>query len=492
MSRSRIAAAAAAAALLGGCMVGPDYQRPKQEQTPEKWAGLDPAVADAATTSHPVDGVADLTRWWASFQDPVLTSLVERAAIGNLDLVAAQARIRQARARRGIAVGGFWPAVDAFASAAHAPDFTDVNGGIVDNGNLFTAGFDANWEIDIFGRIRRGIEATEADVGAAIADRRDVWITLAAEVASTYAQLRASQEQLRIVEGNLAAQQDTRELTRRLFDAGLVGALDVANATAQVEATMSRIPVFRAAVRESIYALSVLLGRAPAELLAELTPPAPIPGGPAKVPVGLPSELLERRPDIRRASAQLHAATARVGVAIADQFPRLTLTAAVGAQSGDFGDFVGLASKYWSVGAGVVWPIFRGGAIQSNIELQKAVTDEALAAYRQQVLVAFKEVEVALVRYTQEQSRRAALARTVEANREAVSLATALYTAGRTDFLNVLAVQRALLDSQEALAASDRAVADGLIALYKSLGGGWELIEEDPPATPVAQAEPTP
>lgn len=471
--RPALAAGAAAGLLCGGCMVGPDFARP-QPEAPQDWAGLDPAVTSAATGSKPIAGAADLTRWWAQFNDAELTSLVERAAEGNLDLAAAQARIRAARARRGIAVGGLFPAVDAFASAAHAPDFTDTTGDFVDNGNLFAAGFDASWELDVFGRVRRGIEATDAGIASAQADLRDVWVTLAAEVASTYAQLRAAQEQLRTVEGNLAAQKDTQQLTQKLFDSGLVGALDVANSTAQVEATSSRLPLYRSAVRESIYTLSILVGKPPAALLQELQAPAPIPVPPATIPVGLPSDLLTRRPDIRRAEADLHAATARVGIAVADQFPRITLTAAIGTQSGDISDFVGLATKYWSVGAGAIWPLFRGGAIQSNIELQKAGVEEAVAAYRQQVLVAFKEVEVAMVRFTQEQSRRAALGRTVAANKDALGLATELYTAGRTDFLNVLAVQRALLDSQEALAASDRAVADNLIALYKALGGGWE------------------
>lgn len=475
MSSRRHACALVAGAVIAahGCTVGPDYERPKVE-APEAWAGLDVDAQPASLDSAPVHGAVKLVQWWAGFNDPILTRLIERAALSNLDLVAAEARLRAARARRGIAVGGLFPTVDAFVAGAHAPEFDSPDGTFSDNTNLFAAGFDASWELDLFGRVKRGIEATDAGVESAVQDRRDVWITLAAEVASTYTQLRAAQEQLRTVQGNLTAQLDTRSLTQSLNQAGIVGALDVSNATAQVEATSSRLPVLLAAVRENIYTLGVLVGVEPAALLEELLPAGPIPVSPSQIPVGLPSELLLRRPDIRRAEAELHASTARVGAAIADQFPRITLSAALGVQNTDFSNFVSLATRYWSVGAGAVVPIFEGGKIQSNIALQRAATDEALAVYRQQVLVAFKEVEVALVRFTQEQARRAALQRTVDATKDSVALSTELYTVGRTDFLNVLTAQRAQLEAEEALAASDRAVTDHLIALYKALGGGWE------------------
>ena len=469
--------------VLYGCMVGPDYERPKMPDE-TKWAGLDPAITNAATKSKPVDGAVVLTQWWTTFNDPLLTQLIERAATGNFDMAAAEARIRQARARRGIVFGGLVPNVDAFGSAAKNPDFSNSDGGMVGTGDLFTAGFDASWELDIFGRVRRNLEATDAGIDRAIADRRDVWVSLAAEVASTYAQVRAAQEQLRTAHGNLDAQRDTQSLTRKLFDAGIVGALDVANSTAQVESTTSRIPAFESSVREGIYSLSVLLGQPPATLLQELSTPAPIPTPPAQIPVGLPSELLQRRPDLRRAEADLHMATARVGAAVAEQYPRISLTGGVGTQTTSTTDLVGLATQYWSVGAGATLPLFEGGRIQSNIALQKATTDEAVANYRKAVLIALKEVEVALISFSQQQTRRAALNRTVDANRDAVGFATELYAAGRTDFLNVLAAQRSLLDSMESLAMSDRAVVDQSIALYKALGGGWDTqlptIDEEP------------
>lgn len=473
--------AAVAAAMLSlhlivaipGCMVGPDYKRP-DTQAPKGWAGLAPDIANSATASKPSSGPPDLARWWASFGDPTLTSLVERAASGNFDLVAASARIRQARARRAIVFGGLLPSVEAFGTAAHQPEFFDADGVFSDNTNLFAAGFDASWELDLFGRVRRGLEATDAGIAFAYADYRDVWVSLAGEVADTYTQLRGSQRQLEIARGNLATQGDTRELTRKLQEAGLVGALDVANATAQVEATTSRVPALEAQVHAAIYALSVLIGQDPAALLGELSAPGPIPISPPRVAIGIPSDLLQRRPDIRRAEAELHAATARVGIAVSEQFPRVTLSAALGVQNSQFENFVSLATRYWSVGVGVTQPIFEGGRIHANIELQKAVTEEAIALYRQRVLVAFQDVESNLVSFSKEQQRRESLKRTMDANQDAVNLATDLYGAGKTDFLNVLIAQRALLESQDALSRSDQAVASRLIALYKALGGGWE------------------
>ena len=488
----RTAAAAGAMAMLAapGCMVGPDAERP-QVDAPAKWGALDPSVTDAARQSRPVEGAPDLARWWATFNDPVLTSLVERAAIGNLDLAAAEARVRAARAQRAIAIGGLLPSVDAFGTASHDPDFTTADGPFVPNTSLFAAGFDASWELDIWGKIRRGIEATDAGIAAAQFGMRDVWVTLAGEVAATYLQLRTAQAQLAIVRGNLAAQQDALDITTRLYETGMRGALDVSNARAQVEATRSRIPRLESLVREQICTLGLLLGQQPTSLLPELTVAAPIPSVPPRIPVGLPSELLLRRPDIRRAEAELHAATARIGVAIGQQFPTISLTAGLGTQSSDAGSLFGLASNYWSAGANATFPLFRGGAIQANIVLQKALADAAIAAYRRQVLAALRDVEVAITNFAQEQARREALAKSVAANVDAVGLAQQLYLAGRTDFLNVIATQRSLLDSQEALAGSEQAIAFNLVALYKALGGGWEdmqLKDGDQPAAEPATA----
>jgi NodT family efflux transporter outer membrane factor (OMF) lipoprotein len=478
---------ATATLALAGCMLGPNFDPPKVDE-PKGWKGLDPAVTDTATTSKPVAGEPDVAQWWSSFNDTTLTTLIERADADNQTLASAEARIRAARARRAIAIGGLYPVVDAFGGAAHSPNFASTTVPYSPGTDLFAAGFDASWELDIFGRIRRRIEVTEAELNAAIYDMRDVRVTLAAEVASNYAQLRTAQAQLVILRNNLATQEDALKLTTRLYEAGIVGLLDVSNARAQVESTRSRVPIFESSVREAIYTLDVLIGKDPRTLLAELEPSGPMLMAPQRIPVGLPSQLLKRRPDIRRAEAQLHAATARIGIAIADQFPTVSLTGALGTQSTNASNIVSLATTYWSVGANATWTIFDGGKLQANVLLQKALTEAAIADYRQQVLVAFRDVEVALVNFSQEQSRRDALRHSVDAFNEAVGLATELYTAGRTDFLNVLAAQRSLLDTQEALAQSERAIADDLIALYKALGGGWGTDPSDSPADEPAPA----
>lgn len=452
---------------LAGCTVGPDYKAPETTD-PQGWAGLGPAAAGANVTSTPVAGPADVSAWWMQFNDPVLTSLIERAAQGNLTLAQSDTIVRQARAARTIASGGLYPSVDASASASRSR-----SGGRT--GNLFRAGFDATWELDVFGGVQRGVEAADAQIDSALYDKSATIVTIAGEVATTYLDLRGAQRQLAIARQNLAAQQTTLDLTQERFDAGFIGALDVANAKANVTQTSSQIPGFDAQIHASIYALSVLLGRQPGELLAELSTDAPPDAAvpPSEVPIGLPSELLQRRPDIMRAQADLHAATARIGVAVADQYPRFSLTGSLGTQGNRIQSLGTIANRYWSIGPAASLPIFSGGRIEGNIEQARAAADQALLAYRASVLVALQDVETALVNFTREQQRRAALVESVEANKQAVDLSLQLYSAGRTDFLNVLSAQRQLYSTQSALTQSQTTVGTNLVALYKSLGGGW-------------------
>jgi NodT family efflux transporter outer membrane factor (OMF) lipoprotein len=327
----------------------------------------------------------------------------------------------------------------------------------------------------VFGGVRRGIEASEADLAAEVENRRDVLVTLTSEVALNYIDLRGLQQQIAISLENLKAQEYSADLTRRRFRGGLVSALDVANAEAQVATTQSQIPLLQASAQRAIFSLGFLLGREPGALLEELSSDRPLPPIPQEVPVGLPSDLLRRRPDVRRAEAQLHAATARVGVATAELFPRFSLTGAVGLQGNQPKSLLNASNNFWSIGPGVSWPIFDAGRIRASIEVQNAVQEEALLAYQSAVLTSLQDVESALVSYAQEQRHRQALIGAVGANRRAVDLATRLYQQGQTDFLNVLSAQRALYASQDALAQSDRIVATDLIALYKALGGGWEF-----------------
>ncbi len=449
-----------------GCLVGPDYQ-PPQMQVPGAWSG------PTAAPSTPVE-VQDLVHWWTAFNDPVLTSLVDRAAASNLDLKLAEARIRQARAARGIAVAGLGPTVNASGDVVRSRSaITTGNRTQGTITNLYQTGLDSTWELDIFGGTRRNIEAADADLQGAVEDRRDVLVTLTAEVALNYIDLRSFQQRIDIARKNLKAQQHTADLTRQRFEAGFVGRLDVANADAQVATTASVIPLLESSARQTIYNLGILLGREPAALLEELTPAAGIPAAPPEVPAGLPADMLRRRPDIRRAEAQIHAATARIGVATADLFPKFALSGAAGFRSNQFHSWVDWVNRFWSIGPSASWQVFASGAIRSNIRLQEAIQEQSLFAYQQTVLTALQDVENALVASAKEADHLKALTEAVAANRQAVQLSTMLYTQGQVDFLNVLNAQRSLFVSEDALVQSTGTVSTNLVALYKALGGGW-------------------
>jgi multidrug efflux system outer membrane protein len=456
-------------ATLSSCMVGPNYQ-PPQTRVPADWSGAPAVPATLAENA--------LARWWTLFEDPTLASLVERAVRSNLDLMLAEARIRQARAVRKIAVSGLGPTVDASgffqrsdSGGSSGSGHSNRTGDTVVN--QYQAGFDAGWELDIFGGVRRGIEAADADLQASVETRRDVLVTLTAEVASTYIDLRAFQQRIRIARENLEVQQHTAELTRRRFQAGFVSALDVANADAQVATTSGQIPLLEASAQQSSYSLSVLLGLDPAALNQELSQALMIPPAPPATPLGVPSDLLRRRPDIRRAEADIHAATARIGVATADLFPTFTISGTVGVRASDFGSWLDWASRFWSFGPSASWNVFASGATRSNIEQQQALQEQSLITYRQTVLTALQEVENALIASAKEAQHREALVDAVSANRKAVVLATTLYTEGQVDFLNVLNSQQSLYSSEDALVQSTGNVSTNLVALYKALGGGW-------------------
>jgi multidrug efflux system outer membrane protein len=490
--------AALIAATLVGCAVGPDYRRP-ETKAPSTWDGQN-AVTPANPSKTTIDAVT-LVEWWTAFNDPTLSSLVDMAVRANLDVRLAEARIRQARAARWVAGAPLWPQVDAtiLYERSHNPTATigvsgggsagveSVNvsgagssgggssGGVPPFRELFQAGLDASWELDVFGGTRRNLEAAGADLQAAVEDRRDVLVIMMGDVGTNYINLRGFQRQIDIARENLKAQKHNADIIQKRHDAGFVGGLDVANAKAQVATTEATIPLFESSARAAMYSLAVLLGREPAALTQDLAKAAPIPPTPPEIPVGLPSELLRRRPDIRRAEAQIHAATARIGVATADLFPRFFLTGSFGVTTGDVNKLGSLANnKFWSFGPSVTWPIFAGGRIYWNIKIQDALQEQALLTYEKTVLTALKDVETALVAYAKQQETRKSLSEAVVNNRIAVDLATQLYLAGKSDFLNVLIAQRSLFTSEDALARSTTTVDTNLIALYKALGGGWE------------------
>ena len=455
--------------LINGCAVGPDY-KPIETTLPSTWAGPAPK-SDTNTITE-----KDIACWWTAFNDPLLVSLVNRAIESNLDIRQAEARIRQARAARGVSLSGFGPVLNAVSSyrRSHSPQSAAANDGITSS--QYQAGFDAAWELDIFGGVRRSVEAADADLNVVIEGRNDVLVTLAAEVAVNYIDLRAYQQRLNIARNNLAAQKHTAELTHKIVTAGFANSLDAANADAQAATTAAQIPLLEASAEQSIYSLSLLIGREPAALLTELKESSDIPAASPLVPVGVPSDLLRRRPDIRRAEAQIHAATARIGVATADLFPKFSISGSAGFQNDEFNSWMDRVNRFWSFGPSVSWQIFNTGKTISNIELQKALQEQSAITYKQTILTALKEVDNALIASTKEEERKKAFSDAVAANKKAVDLAKQLYIHGQTDFLNVLLAQRSLYASEDALAQSTRTVSTNLVALYKAIGGGWGTI----------------
>src|SRR5712691_5054547 len=413
--------------LFAGCAVGPNYKRP-QVAVPTQWTVA--ATRGTETKSLETD------EWWASFQDPELNSLVERSASRNLDLKLALERVQEARAARGVARSGYFPSIDGAASGTRnrqrvigpvGPQNSPVI--VPVEFNNFQGGLSASWELDVFGATRRRVQAATADATAAEENRRDVLVILLGDVGRVYAQLRGFQRRLEIANKNIKTQQDT---------------LDLTSARAIVPSLLSGIDV-------SIHRLSVLLGEEPGALRSELEKVSPIPSAGPKVDVGLPSDLLKRRPDIRRSEAQLAAATARIGEAKADLFPRFVLTGTAGRQATQLHDLTLGAGNFFSAGPGISLPLFTGGRIRSNIAVQTSRQREALIGYQSTVLNALEEVENALVSYSQEQERRDRLNEAVSHSQLAVDLATEQYKAGLVDFLSVLDAQRDLYANEDQL-----------------------------------------
>ncbi len=476
-SQILLAGAALAFVLFQGCAVGPNFQPPKTT-APAQWSA---PMSGGETNLEP-----SLASWWKSFNDPQLDSLVERAVRTNQDLRIAEARVREARAFYRIASSQLWPTVDAGGSYARENQSKNqpilgslpMPSGIPFENNVYQAGFDASWEIDVFGGNRRAVEAGKAEVAAAEFGRRNVLVTLLGEVARNYVELRGCQRRLEIANKNLKTQQEALALTEDRFKNGLTSDLDVQQAATLLANTRAVIPMLETGIQGYIHRLGVLLGQPPEALLAELSAPAPIPSAPPIVPAGLPSELLRRRPDIQQAERQLAASTARIGVATADLFPKFSLTGIAGYESTSASDWFSGGSKFWSLGPTVQWRIFDAGRIRANIRVQNARQEQALAAYEKTVLMSFEDVENSLVAYAKEQIRRRSLEDAVESSQDSLHLANQLYANGLASFINVLDAERSLYQAEDALVQSDKAVTQNLISLYKALGGGWETLEQ--------------
>jgi multidrug efflux system outer membrane protein len=460
--------------LLSGCVVGPDYKRP-QMQVPDAFA------------NQTQDGLAAQeaeTFWWHGFQDTTLNQLVEQALAHNHDVRVAAARLREARALRSLTTFDRYPTVTSQAAYTRQRSSQAVSPPSGDrDSELYDVGFDASWELDFFGRVRRSIEASSAAVEAAEASRQEVIVSLLAEVARNYFELRGAQNRLAVARRNAENQRQTMDLTMALLEGGRGTELDTSRAEAQLTSTLASIPPLETSVKQAMYRLGVLIGQQPTALEAELSDPIPLPALPTLVALGRPDDLLRRRPDIRITERNLAAATANIGVATADLFPRVTLTGSVALQATSFVGLFKGGSDTFAIGPGIFWAAFDLGRVRARIRAADARTEAALAQYEQRVLVALEETENALVGFTRQQARRDWLRASAQASEKAQNLARQRYQFGVSDFLTVLDAERTLLDAQDRLADSETLTATSLVAVYKALGGGWESAPERADAT---------
>jgi NodT family efflux transporter outer membrane factor (OMF) lipoprotein len=484
-----------AATIMAGCTVGPNYRQPEIPTPPAylEAAGGPPAPPSATNAATP-----DLTAWWAQFHDPTLSSLVTRALAGNLDVATAVSRIRQARQQVTIAGAQAWPQIDAtgsvnntqlsknagfsqLASAFGGGGSSGGGGGSSGMGfglpgtdfTTYSAGFDASWELDLFGQTRRGVEAAKGRAQAKLWSLRDTEVSVASEVAADYLNLRALQQQIVVARGEAQRQQQLLELVRSRRTAGFATELEVSQQRNQLADSLAQTPTLEAEARGEIHALGVLVGQPPEALSDDLTAAAATPAAPPVVPVGLPAELLRRRPDVRQAERNLAAATADVGVAVGDLYPQVNLTGTGELISESLKTLVSANSIQTSATAAVVQHLFAGGRIRANIKATKEARQQAYLAYQKAVLTALKDVEDALSRYAGEQRRNVQLRAAAAAAETAYQTASARYQAGLSDFINVLDTEGAVFSAQSQLAQSDGQLDQDLVSLEKALGGGW-------------------
>jgi NodT family efflux transporter outer membrane factor (OMF) lipoprotein len=455
---------------LTGCApVGPNYVKPEKKVS-DNWHT---ELKDGLTAEEMNPAV--IAAWWNTFNDEELSSLIGRAVAGNLDVKQAQSRVVEARVERGIAQADLFPTLD-FSGSDKWIRNSNQNG----NGKtteLYSAGFDAGWEIDVFGGVRRSIEASQADLEASQEDLHDVLVTLAGEVALNYIEVRTFQARIATVNENINAQNETYQLIQWRSQAGLSDELALQQSLYNLESSRAEIPILHTNLEEAMNRIAVLLGEEPGAVHAELEKTAGIPVPPATIAVGVPAETIRRRPDIRVAERELAAQTARIGVATADLYPKFTLSGSIGVEAAMFSQFKNNIgnSHNWilSGGPGVSWAIFQGGAIRQNIKVQTARQEQALLTYESTILNAIEEVENALVSYSDEQNRMDNLTKATQAARKAVDLAQHEYEAGLVDFSNVLDAQRSLRSFEDQLAQSKGTVTSNLVRVYKALGGGW-------------------
>ena len=511
-----------AALVASGCTVGPNYTQPSL-WSPSTWLGagkqgsLQERKARSVVASVPIERAPD-PRWWDQFNDRELSALEHRVARENLDVRLATIRLVESRAELRVAAAAQYPSLTGTAGYTRQQiSSKEIERGLqnsVSSGGLgsllgsgntnslrqeagslkvpvideFQDGIDASWEIDLWGRVRRSVEAAGATLQASEEDRRSTLISRFAEVARDYMMLRGQQAQLAILHDNLRVAQASVVLTRQRFTGGLTTQLDVENAASQRDSVAAQIPDAEDQIAMQINALGMLLGEPPQALRAELQAAVPVPPVPPRVPVGVPSELARRRPDIREAEAQLHSATANVGVAVANFYPKVTLSGALNFEALSLRDLGFWSASAYSFGPSISLPIFEGGQLRGQLLLRQAQQQEAAITYQKTVLQAWQDVDNALTAYASEQRKRDALVRSVRSYQRALNLAQQQYVHGLQTFLNVLNAESGLFTARGQLASSTAAVSSDLVQLYNALGGGWETAF--PQATRVAKSGP--
>lgn len=445
---------------LCACAVGPDYQTP-EVALPGQWSHAKP-------TSTP-----DLKHWWRGLGDRTLDALIDEAAAGNLDVAAAKARIRAARASRRQAIGSLLPNVDGDGSVTRARNADTTGNDAPSPFSLYKAGFDASFELDLFGANRRNVEAASRAVEAAEDDLDATLLTLVGDVASNYLEARGYQARIALARRTAKSQRSTADLTRTKFDAGSASAVDVSKATGQAASTEANIPTLESAYAESVHRLGILLGREPGALTTRLRREAPIPSPRLPLRAGIPADVLSARPDVRKAERQLAEATARIGAATAALYPSVSLVGNISTSALKNGDVGRNSTIGWSYGPTVTVPIFNGGKLRAAVEVTEAERDQTHVAFRGAILTALEDVENALVALANERSRASRLTESVGGYREAARLSRMLYETGSASFLDVLDAERSLYSAEDSLLASRVAISTDYVALAKALGGGW-------------------
>lgn len=453
---------------VGGCAVGPDYETPGLV-LPAQWGGKASGAAEAPPR---------LARWWRRLSDPVLDALMDEAVAGNLDVATAMAKVRAARASYRQAVGALFPQVTGNASFTRGDSGGNVSSGgdvtVASTYSEFQAGFDASWELDLFGANRRAVEAARYGVDAAGDDLDAALLTLVGDIASNYADARGYQARIALARRTATSQRQTADLTKRKLDAGGASAVDTANAVGQAASTEAEIPELQASYAQSVHRLSVLTGRTPAALDERMRVVRPIPAPRLPVPKGIPADILVNRPDVRSTERQLAQNTALIGQAEANRYPSVSLTGNIDTTGAKVGDLGKGSSISWSFGPALTVPIFNGGQLKAAVDLAEAERDQSFVAYRAAILTALEDVENAAVSLTQQRLKANKLSVSASAYRDAARLSRALYESGSSSFLDVLDAERSLYTAEDSLLQSRVSIAKYYVALNKALGGGWD------------------